>query len=61
MRTESKQDFWSQFLGHLQTVCSPAEYANWIQPISLKSYDSASAVLSVPNVFVQEYLLANYK
>lgn len=61
MATESKQDFWSQFLGHLQTVCSPAEYANWIQPISLKSYDSASAVLSVPNVFVQEYLLSNYK
>ena len=61
MTAESKQDFWAQFLGHLKTVCSSAEYANWIEPIALKSYDSSHMVLSVPNPFVQSYLLDNYK
>ena len=57
----SDQDFWSQFLAHLQSVCTAAEYANWIKPIALKCSDSTSATLSVPNVFVQEYLIDNYK
>ncbi|MCB1109069.1 MAG: chromosomal replication initiator protein DnaA [Chlamydiia bacterium] len=61
MATCTKQDYWSQFIAHLQIHASAAEFANWIKPISLKAIDSASVTLSVPNVFVQEYLLDNFR
>ena len=37
------------------------EYKNWLSPISLHSASEDEVVLSVPNVFVQEYLLENFR
>lgn len=37
------------------------EYKNWLSPISLHSASEEEVVLSVPNVFVQEYLLENFR
>jgi chromosomal replication initiator protein len=51
---------WLQFLEFLQTRCSRAEFENWISPVQLISSTGEEAVLEVPNIFVQEYLLENY-
>ncbi len=52
---------WPQFLEFIQTRCSRAEFENWIAPIRLISSDSEEISLETPNIFVQEYLLENYK
>jgi chromosomal replication initiator protein len=52
---------WPQFIDIVQTRCSRAEFENWLAPIRLVTEGSEEIVLEVPNVFVQEYLLENYK
>jgi len=60
MLTQPLQETWSEFVCFLENKCSRVEFANWISPIQI---DPAAETLTlfVPNVFVQEYLLTNYK
>lgn len=55
------QETWAQFLHYAKTQCSPTAYSNWLDPIKLLESDSEWVTLEVPNVFVKEYLLSNYK
>ncbi len=52
---------WLQFLEFVKAKCSRAEFDNWIDPIRLSSHSDEEVILEVPNIFVQEYLLDNYK
>jgi chromosomal replication initiator protein len=52
---------WSQFLEFIESRCSSAEFANWIAPIRCLEAATEEIILEVPNVFVQEYLLDNFK
>ncbi|HSX26841.1 MAG TPA: chromosomal replication initiator protein DnaA [Chlamydiales bacterium] len=52
---------WVQFIEFIETRCSSAEYENWIAPIRLIEATMDEIALEVPNVFVQEYLLDNFK
>lgn len=60
MSLETKEDTWTDFLSFMKRLCSKAEFANWIAPIEYMG-NSDPITLQVPNVFVQEYLLDNYK
>lgn len=60
MSLETKEGTWSDFLSFMENRCSRAEYENWIAPIECVG-SSNPITLQVPNVFVQEYLLDNYK
>lgn len=60
MPLETKEDTWTDFLSFMENRCSRAEFENWIAPIKCVE-DSDELKLEVPNVFVQEYLLENYK
>jgi chromosomal replication initiator protein len=55
------QDAWSLFLEYVGEKCSATEFANWLEPIHMVSCHADRVVLEVPNIFVQEYLLDNYK
>ncbi len=61
MLTQNPHDVWTQFLEQIEERCSATEYANWIAPIRLVDASHEGLVLEVPNIFVQEYLLDNYK
>lgn len=52
---------WIQFLEFIQNRCSSAEFENWISPIKFVRASTEEVVLEVPNIFVQEYLLDNFK
>ncbi len=52
---------WVQFLEFIESRCSSAEFENWIAPIYLIEATPEQIVLQVPNPFVQEYLLDNFK
>lgn len=52
---------WVQFIEFIQNRCSSAEYENWIAPIELLHASPDEICLEVPNIFVQEYLLDNFK
>ncbi|MEN9653944.1 MAG: chromosomal replication initiator protein dnaA 2 [Chlamydiota bacterium] len=52
---------WIQFIEFIGTRCSSAEFQNWIAPIRLIEAGTDAVTLEVPNVFVQEYLLDNFK
>lgn len=54
-------DAWTDFLQFAQTRCSPTAFGNWLAPICVLEVSDAEIFLEVPNIFVQEYLLANYK
>jgi chromosomal replication initiator protein len=55
------KDVWTQFIEFVQSRCSATEFENWISPIRCIEVKDTALVLEVPNVFVQEYLLENYK
>lgn len=59
--SETTRNCWDEFLSFIQTRISAAEFQNWIAPINLVEVKGAVVVLEVPNIFVQEYLLDNYK
>ena len=61
MIASESQDAWSLFLEYVGEKCSATEYTNWLEPIRKVSSDANRIVLEVPNIFVQEYLLDNYK
>ncbi len=52
---------WVQFLEFIENRCSSTEFKNWIAPIRLIEAAHEEITLEVPNPFVQEYLLANFK
>jgi len=52
---------WVQFLEFIEARCSSAEFENWIAPIRLIESSHEETILEVPNIFVQEYLLDNFK
>jgi len=61
MLTKNQADIWSDFLAYIEERCSAAEFQNWIAPIRVETSVTDELVLKVPNIFVQEYLLQNYK
>ncbi len=61
MLTRTPQEIWSQFLEFIEERCSATEFANWFAPIKILESASEELCLEVPNIFVQEYLLDNYK
>ncbi len=61
MLTKTHAELWSDFAAYMEERCSAAEFQNWIAPIHVVETASEELVLEVPNIFVQEYLLQNYK
>lgn len=55
------RDVWTQFLAFAKSRCSEASFENWLAPIKMLSINEEEIILEVPNVFVKEYLLSNYK
>jgi chromosomal replication initiator protein len=52
---------WTQFIHYVKERTSATAFGNWLAPINVVSATSDEVVLEIPNVFVQEYLLSNYK
>ena len=61
MLTNTPQETWSEFLDFIQERCSATELENWFAPIRVIDQGTTELCLEVPNIFVQEYLLDNYK
>ena len=56
----TQENPWDTFLELVQEEISKIEYINWIKPIGFRTFDAGKLTLSVPNVFVQNYLVENY-
>ncbi len=56
-----QQELWTQFLHFVEERSSSIEYNNWFAAIRLIRATSEEITLEVPNIFVREYLLSNYK
>lgn len=52
---------WTQFIHYVKDRTSATAFGNWLAPIRVLESESDEIVLEVPNVFVKEYLLSNYK
>ncbi|BAE81411.1 chromosomal replication initiator protein [Chlamydia felis Fe/C-56] len=52
---------WEQFVNYVKTRCSKTAFENWISPIQIIEETQEKIRLEVPNIFVQNYLLDNYK
>ncbi|MFI5344078.1 MAG: chromosomal replication initiator protein DnaA [Chlamydiales bacterium] len=55
------EEAWTQFLQYVKTRCSMTAYGNWFAPIRVLESTNEGITLEIPNIFVQEYLLSNYK
>jgi chromosomal replication initiator protein len=55
------REAWTQFLLFVKTRCSSAAFGNWLAPIRVLESTTEEITLEIPNIFVQEYLLSNYK
>lgn len=54
-------EMWTQFLESVRMRCSKTAFENWISPIVVVESTEESITLEIPNVFVREYLLTNYR
>ncbi len=61
MTTLVNADCWLQFLDFAKQHCSATAYENWLVPIEVLNYSDEQVTLAVPNIFVKEYLLDNYR
>lgn len=52
---------WTQFIQYVKDRTSATAFGNWLAPINVIGSDSDAITLEIPNVFVREYLLSNYK
>lgn len=52
---------WTQFLACLKSKTSVTAYNNWISPIEMLDFRSTGVTLQVPNIFVKEYLMNNFR
>jgi chromosomal replication initiator protein len=52
---------WVEFLTYIEKKTSPTAFGNWFAPIRYVKGDEESITLEVPNIFVKEYLISNYK
>ena len=62
MLAETKTDeCWTQFLDFISKQISAAEFQNWFAPINVLEVSDHEIILQVPNIFVREYMLDNYR
>ena len=61
MPTSLSCNAWEQFLECAKSRTSMSAFHNWLSPITLVSLSSEGVVLKIPNIFVKEYLLTNFK
>ena len=61
MLTSQTQDAWDLFLQFIEERCSSTEFENWISPIKVVHSSIDKLILEVPNIFVEQYLIDNYK
>jgi len=61
MLTCETKNSWQQFLDFMKKRTSSTEYDNWLAPIKLIKEEDDKVTLEVPNIFMREYLLDNYK
>jgi len=54
-------EIWDQFLEHIKQRCSATAFGNWFTPIKVLDSTATEITLEIPNIFVKEYLLSNYK
>lgn len=54
-------DSWQQFLAYVKERSSPTAFENWFQPIIVVEETEGAITLQIPNIFVKDYLLSNYK
>jgi chromosomal replication initiator protein len=61
MLTCKEKESWLLFLEFIKNKCTKTEYQNWIKPIQFLDANESEIFLQVPNIFVQQYLIDNYK
>lgn len=61
MQSSLSCNAWEQFLECAKSRTSLSAFHNWISPISLVSLTAERVVLKVPNIFVKDYLITNFK
>jgi chromosomal replication initiator protein len=62
MQATDTSVLWLEFLEFAKKRCSSSAFDNWLAPLKLlPSNNEEEIVLEVPNIFVKEYLLSNYR
>lgn len=61
MLLDETKHMWDEFISFMKEKCSGAEFQNWLAPITVIKGDERGITLQVPNVFVGDYLLQNYR
>ena len=61
MTTLACTDVWTGFLDYMKNRTSQTAFSNWLSPIEVLERNETGIVLQVPNIFVKEYVLANFK
>ncbi|NGX49081.1 MAG: Chromosomal replication initiator protein DnaA [Candidatus Anoxychlamydiales bacterium] len=61
MLTCKDQDVWIKFLEFIKKRISESEYKNWFSHIKVLDLNENEITLQVPSIFVQQYILDNYK
>ena len=52
---------WDQFIECVKGRCSTTAFGNWFAPIKVLEWSTDAITLEIPNIFVKEYLLNNYR
>lgn len=54
------KELWTNILGEIEKSVSKANFATWFKETKISSFENGVVYLSVPNTFVQEWLLKKF-
>lgn len=61
MLAQDSQSCWLKFIQYVKARCSTTAFGNWLAPIKVLKENDEEITLEIPNIFVKEYLISNYK
>jgi len=56
----NSEELWQAVLAQLQLSLSPASFTTWFKNTKISSLEKNTAIISVPNSFVKEWLEQKY-
>src|SRR3989338_1507134 len=60
MANMDTKELWSNVLSEIESSVSKANFATWFKETKISGFDNVVVYLSVPNTFVQEWLIKKF-
>jgi len=55
------KEIWEEVLNEIKEEITPHNYKTWIKPLKYKNKENDKIIIEVPNIFIKDWVIDNYK